>query len=142
MTCTEGLQPVEGQENMYNIRTSDPVDLRRCKASPIVLRSQDPNIPLPNRTYLAIHASCCRVAHLSGAADYIDEEYDSDDEESSKVLSLAMGPITPPMTWAELLILSPAVGYCIIYLLILKPTLHTLLRTIWPKTQNVQVAST
>ncbi|THU85892.1 hypothetical protein K435DRAFT_924384 [Dendrothele bispora CBS 962.96] len=30
------------------------------------------DLPLPNPTYLHIHASVCRVAHMSGAADYID----------------------------------------------------------------------
>ncbi|TFK36248.1 hypothetical protein BDQ12DRAFT_254862 [Crucibulum laeve] len=29
-------------------------------------------LPLPSPTYLKIHASCARIAHLSGAADYID----------------------------------------------------------------------
>ncbi|KAI6125336.1 hypothetical protein EDD16DRAFT_1690905 [Pisolithus croceorrhizus] len=29
--------------------------------------------PLPNRTYLAIHATCAKVAHLSGAAEHIEE---------------------------------------------------------------------
>ncbi|KAI6016657.1 hypothetical protein BKA83DRAFT_4333821 [Pisolithus microcarpus] len=29
--------------------------------------------PLPNPTYLAIHAACAKVAHLSGAAEHIEE---------------------------------------------------------------------
>jgi hypothetical protein len=29
-------------------------------------------LPLPNPAYLALHASCCRVAHLSGAAEFLD----------------------------------------------------------------------
>ncbi|KAI5987633.1 hypothetical protein EDD15DRAFT_2371994 [Pisolithus albus] len=29
--------------------------------------------PLPNSTYLAIHAACAKVAHLSGAAEHIEE---------------------------------------------------------------------
>ncbi|THU97195.1 hypothetical protein K435DRAFT_889686 [Dendrothele bispora CBS 962.96] len=29
-------------------------------------------LPLPNPKYLHIHASVCRIAHMSGAADYID----------------------------------------------------------------------
>lgn len=27
---------------------------------------------LPNPTYLEIHAACCKVAHMSGAAEYLD----------------------------------------------------------------------
>ena len=29
-------------------------------------------LPLPNPRYLEIHAACCRVAHMSGAAEYFD----------------------------------------------------------------------
>ncbi|KAI6011743.1 hypothetical protein PISMIDRAFT_96183, partial [Pisolithus microcarpus 441] len=29
--------------------------------------------PLPNPTYLAIHATCTKIAHLSGAAEHIEE---------------------------------------------------------------------
>ena len=31
------------------------------------------NFPAPSRDYLALHAACCRVAHASGAAEYIEE---------------------------------------------------------------------
>ena len=31
------------------------------------------HLPLPNPKHLRIHAACCRVAHMSGAADYFDE---------------------------------------------------------------------
>jgi hypothetical protein len=30
------------------------------------------DLTLPNSDYLRIHAACCRVAHLSGAAEQID----------------------------------------------------------------------
>ena len=30
------------------------------------------NLPLPNPTYLRIHAACCRIVHLSGAWDYLE----------------------------------------------------------------------
>ena len=29
-------------------------------------------LPLPSRDYLALHAACAKVAHCSGAAEYID----------------------------------------------------------------------
>lgn len=33
------------------------------------------NLPVPACELLALHATCCKVAHLSGAAEYIDEIY-------------------------------------------------------------------
>jgi len=30
------------------------------------------DLPLPNPAYLHIHATCAKVAHLSGAAEYIE----------------------------------------------------------------------
>jgi len=36
--------------------------------------------PAPSSRYLALHAACCRVAHMSGAGQYLDEIYrDFDD---------------------------------------------------------------
>ena len=56
------------------------------------------NSPLPNPKYLAIHAACCRVAHMSGAAEYLDgilrdmEELQvlSEDGASADVLAFAL----------------------------------------------------
>ncbi len=31
------------------------------------------NLALPDAKYLRIHAACCRIAHLSGAAEYLDD---------------------------------------------------------------------
>lgn len=31
------------------------------------------NLPVPDPQYLALHAACARVAHLSGAGEYIDK---------------------------------------------------------------------
>lgn len=119
MTCFECLQAVDGQENTYNIRAAREGDLRRRRNNPVVLNSRDQDIPLPNPTYLAIHASCCRVAHLSGAADYLDDTPDSDEECFIKVLC----------TSVEALMLSPAmVYYFIVYQLLLEPTLHRVRR--------------
>ena len=30
-------------------------------------------LPVPKREYLELHATCAKVAHLSGAAEYIDK---------------------------------------------------------------------
>ena len=39
----------------------------------VTMRSMIPGeLPLPNPSYLALHAACCRVAHMSGAARSLD----------------------------------------------------------------------
>jgi len=35
--------------------------------------SDSERLPLPNPSYLRLHAVCCKVAHLSGAAAYLDD---------------------------------------------------------------------
>ena len=40
----------------------------------ITFTSTDPSLPLPNPEYLKLHAAVCRVAHMSGAAGYLDRE--------------------------------------------------------------------
>lgn len=42
--------------------------------------SNPENLPVPAPELLALHATCCKVAHLSGAAEYIDEIYRDADE--------------------------------------------------------------
>jgi hypothetical protein len=58
-------------------------------------------LPLPDPRYLALHAACARVAHLSGAAEYI-ETFDRDmettlvlakDGSSAKLLAEALSSI-------------------------------------------------
>jgi hypothetical protein len=66
---TEGLQ--DGQDNTYAIRARKKQELLLCRDNPITLTSHHPDLPLPNRTFLAIHAACCRIADLSGAAEYL-----------------------------------------------------------------------
>lgn len=59
--------------------------------------SHHDDLPLPSPRYLEIHAACCRIAHLSGAAEYIDnllravEELDvlAEDGGSADVLAYA-----------------------------------------------------
>jgi hypothetical protein len=56
-----------------NVRAiSDPY-LRSCKANPITLTSPHLGLPVPSHAYLRIHAACSRVAHLSGAGDYMEK---------------------------------------------------------------------
>jgi hypothetical protein len=50
-----------------------------------VFKSTQSNLTLPNPAYLRIHAACCRVAHLSGAGEYVDKFLE--DLEDTRVLS-------------------------------------------------------
>ena len=72
----EGLQG--DQDNTYAIRAKHNGMVRRD--NPITLTSQHADLPLPNRTFLAIHAACCRIANLSGARIYIEEIFDNMEE--------------------------------------------------------------
>ncbi|KAH9013272.1 hypothetical protein EDB85DRAFT_1877121 [Lactarius pseudohatsudake] len=77
----------KGSPNTYTIKATDTVFLAKCKAADckITLTSADPRLPLPNPEYLEIHAACCRVAHLSGAGEYMDKVLE--DLEDTRVLS-------------------------------------------------------
>lgn len=67
--CTEGLQDDRG--NTYAIRAMHQGFLRSFRDNPVTLTSQYPDLSMPDKTFLSIHAACCRIANLSGAADYI-----------------------------------------------------------------------
>jgi hypothetical protein len=42
----------------------------------VTFSTPDPEyLPLPAPELLALHATCCKVAHLSGAGKYIDKVY-------------------------------------------------------------------
>ena len=43
-------------------------------SSIITFTSTDSSLPLPNHEYLKPHAAVCRVAHLSDAAGYLEQE--------------------------------------------------------------------
>jgi hypothetical protein len=59
-------------ENTYAIRAIEDCYLYSFKANPITFQTET-DLPLPNPDYLRIHAACCRVAHLSGASEHMDE---------------------------------------------------------------------
>ncbi|KAF7299234.1 hypothetical protein MIND_00872100 [Mycena indigotica] len=76
-------EDVNAEPNTYNVVTMDPYPIAFLPAR--VTFTVDPHaladcatqgIPvpsLPSPTLLAIHAACCRVAHLSGAAEQADQ---------------------------------------------------------------------
>ena len=52
----------------------------------VTFSTTDPqNLPVPSPSLLALHATCCKVAHFSGAAEYIMKVYR--DAEDMSVLS-------------------------------------------------------
>jgi hypothetical protein len=88
-------------ENTYVIRAHRDFCLRSCKPNPITFQT-DEDLALPNPDYLRIHAACCRVAHLSGAAEQIDKVLEdlevmrvlSEDGSSAHALSFALQPFS------------------------------------------------
>ncbi|EIW76719.1 hypothetical protein CONPUDRAFT_63852, partial [Coniophora puteana RWD-64-598 SS2] len=48
------------------------------------------NYPLPEPKYLRIHAACCKVAHMSGAADIFVLEDDEDPDPSDPAFAHAL----------------------------------------------------
>ncbi|KAF5387950.1 hypothetical protein D9615_000667 [Tricholomella constricta] len=57
--------------HQYTIASTDP-GYTQSLQNPVTLITHDAEThPLPDHRYLALHAACARVAHLSGASEYI-----------------------------------------------------------------------
>lgn len=64
--------------------------LRFLPSTQVDFTTSDPvKRPLPDPRYLKLHAACARVAHLSGAAEYIDQILR--EEEVTQVLAVDGG---------------------------------------------------
>ena len=62
-----------------------PFYLGGCKTL-VKFTTEDPeNLPLPSPEYLKIHAACAKIAHMSGAGEYIEQILR--DLEDMKILS-------------------------------------------------------
>ena len=48
--------------------------------------SSEPEVKMPSKRYLKLHASCARIAHLSGAANIV-EKWDRESDESHVLAS-------------------------------------------------------
>ncbi|KAI5992157.1 hypothetical protein EDD15DRAFT_2168442 [Pisolithus albus] len=59
--------------NRYKLEAIDPMFLFRRPEYVTFSTPDAEKYPLPNPNYLAIHAACAKVAHLSGAAEHIEE---------------------------------------------------------------------
>lgn len=55
------------EENKYTLQATDPTILRGYPEYVTFTTPDTVNLPVPSPTYLAIHAACAKVAHLSGA---------------------------------------------------------------------------
>ncbi|KAF8331903.1 uncharacterized protein EI90DRAFT_3055831 [Cantharellus anzutake] len=73
------LEPANsGEPNHYVVRRIRP----NLSLLPVEIRftSTDPWLELPDPKFIAIHAACCRAAHLSAAVEAIDKIYDAFNE--------------------------------------------------------------
>ncbi|KAF4622953.1 hypothetical protein D9613_001636 [Agrocybe pediades] len=68
-----------GKPNQYTVKTSHS-NLTPFSDTVVTFGSEHADLPPPSPLYLAIHAACAQVAHLSGAAEHIDK-YDRDVED-------------------------------------------------------------
>ena len=105
-------------ENTYYVRTYPPEALRHITSLnqrvrfavrdidlPGFARPLEEYLSLPDRRYLEIHAACCKVAHMSGAADYLDKVVRdmemigvlAEDGGSADVLAQAISRLVPPV---------------------------------------------
>ena len=70
------MSPDIGKNDTYRLRSLDTLGiLLQLQPNPIItFTSTDPSLPLPNPEYFKLHAAVCRVAHMCGAAGYLDQE--------------------------------------------------------------------
>ncbi|KIM35289.1 hypothetical protein M413DRAFT_32596 [Hebeloma cylindrosporum] len=59
--------------NKYMLDAAHSFTLRGCPEYVTFATTDEVKLPVPSPTYLAIHAACAKVVHLSGAAEYIDK---------------------------------------------------------------------
>jgi len=65
----------QDEENKYKLEARQSYILRDYPEY-VTFTTPDPvKLPVPSPTYLAIHAACAKVAHLSGVAKCINELY-------------------------------------------------------------------
>ncbi|KAK0207733.1 hypothetical protein IW262DRAFT_1281698, partial [Armillaria fumosa] len=83
--------------NCYNVRSFEP-QFFESPTQVTFTTSDNEQLPVPSAALLALHATCARVAHLSGVAEHIDKlDRDADDlailapdGSSAEVLSSAL----------------------------------------------------
>ena len=75
----------QGKLNEYKLEATEPWTLRPYPEFVTFTTPDQDKLPVPFPSYLAIHAACARVAHLSGAAKCIDKLYR--DMDKSQILA-------------------------------------------------------
>ena len=63
----------QGGENEYKLATIEPVFINGLPSIVTFKSTRLEALTLPEPRYLAWHASCARVLHLSGAGEYIEQ---------------------------------------------------------------------
>ncbi|KIK17050.1 hypothetical protein PISMIDRAFT_236573 [Pisolithus microcarpus 441] len=87
-----------GEPNEYILEAVDSCLISQYPKYVTLSTPNSQKLPLPNPTYLAIHAGCAQVTHLSGAGDYIEQTLRyiedtctlSEDEGSTNILLTAI----------------------------------------------------
>ena len=74
--------------NSYRVCSGIPNLHSLVNISEEVVFTTASGLPLPSPTYLKIHATCCRVVHMSGAADF----YPDPDDDGDSMIRLRSSP--------------------------------------------------
>ncbi|XP_006458873.1 hypothetical protein AGABI2DRAFT_191014 [Agaricus bisporus var. bisporus H97] len=68
-------------QNHYQVKSFSAYPINAYQRDSVTFSTKYPeSLPIPSPELLALHATCCKVAHLSGSAEYIDSVYDDLEE--------------------------------------------------------------
>ncbi|XP_006458875.1 hypothetical protein AGABI2DRAFT_115848 [Agaricus bisporus var. bisporus H97] len=68
-------------KNHYQVKSFRPYPVHPQQRDTVTFSTKSPEtLPVPSPELLALHATCCKVAHFSGSAGYIDTLYDDLDQ--------------------------------------------------------------
>jgi hypothetical protein len=81
------LISMPGQAQAHTYRICGLQNVIRDLPATVTFTTQHPSYEFPDPRYLKMHAACCRVAHMSGAAGYVADILDDLDEGETRVLS-------------------------------------------------------
>lgn len=97
------FEPVKGIPNTYTLHAPRSGYIKAYWKRTVTFTTPDSvKLPVPSPEYLAIHATCCKVAYLSGAGEYIerilremeDTKVLSQDGASAEALQYALLPLS------------------------------------------------
>ncbi|KAJ8474634.1 hypothetical protein ONZ51_g7079 [Trametes cubensis] len=72
------FEAIDGQENTYKVVLAGGAARLATKGvipEQVTFTSHKAGLQLPSPKYLRVHAACCKIAHMSGAAEYLDMVY-------------------------------------------------------------------